>query len=117
MTRLIILFFLLASQAVLADNCETKRQQFIENEDTKVWQSTICPNQLLPFHSHQHARVAISDKDGLLKVTYQSGKEAFIKLKKQIPVFLSQEQGKEAHQERNTGKETLNIIVIELKKS
>ncbi|KTD39183.1 hypothetical protein Lnau_0252 [Legionella nautarum] len=115
MTKLITVFLLLLSQLTFAENCITKRELFIENTATKVWKTTICPNQKLSFHVHHYSRVVIPEETGSLKVTYQSGKEDFINLKKQIPVYLSVAQGKEPHQDENAGKEPLHVTVIELK--
>lgn len=105
----------LLSQVVCAKPCETKRQIFIDNPTTKVWKTTICPNQKLAFHTHQYARVIIPDEDGQLNVIYKTGKKAVIILKKQTPVFLNIAQGKLPHQDENTGKNSLHVTVVELK--
>ncbi|QRN02602.1 hypothetical protein GH742_01210 [Legionella sp. MW5194] len=110
-----ILLFL-GSAAAFAAPCDTKRDLLLDNSETKVWRSTICPNQQLPFHTHEHARVAIPAEDGSLKVIYQSGKTEVIKLKKNQPIFLDKAQGKEAHQDVNTTQHILHITVIELSK-
>jgi len=99
----------------LANACETKRKVFIDNQETKVWETVVCPNQRLPFHTHQHARVVIPNQTGTLKVIYRSGKETFIHLKKQTPILLSKSQGREAHQDVNIGKQPIHVTVIELK--
>lgn len=115
MLKFIYVCLLLTSQLTFAETCTTKREFFIENAATKVWKTTICPNQKLDFHVHQYAKVVIPEEDGRLKVIYKSGKEAIITLKKQIPIFLSLEQGLEPHQDENLGKDALHVTVIELK--
>ncbi|HHF7348842.1 TPA: hypothetical protein ACPSKE_002031 [Legionella feeleii] len=117
MMRLTALVLLLANQFVSAatSTCETKRELLIENKLTKVWKTTICPKQQLPFHTHQFARIVIPDESGTLKVIYQSGKEVFIKLQAKKPIYLSVTQGKEAHQDLNIGQEALHVTVIELR--
>ena len=117
MTKLISLFLLIVSQFAFAASCETKRDIFIENDLTKVWKTTICPQEKLPFHSHQYARVVIPEENGSLKVIYQSGKETIIKFEKKTPIFLSEAEGLEMHQDVNTGEEALHVTVIELKKA
>lgn len=112
----IIVCLLMFSVTCVAGSCETKRQVFIDNDLTKVWRTTICPNQRLPFHTHQYARVVMSEENGTLKVIYQSGKEVFIHLKKQLPILLSSSQGLSLHQDVNIGKYPLHVTVIELKK-
>lgn len=108
---------LIFSLAGFANSCETKRKVFIDNQATKVWKTIICPNEILPFHTHQYARVVIPEQTGTLKVIYQSGKEVFIHLKKQTPILLSKSQGSEAHQDVNIGKQPIHVTVIELKRS
>ncbi|RMX17943.1 hypothetical protein EAS68_09930 [Legionella jordanis] len=99
----------------LAKACETKRELFIENSAAKVWKTTICPQQILPFHTHEYARVVIPEESGVLKVVYASGKEHTFKLKQKTPIFLSQAQGKDSHQDINVGSNVLHVIVVELR--
>lgn len=95
--------------------CETKRQVYIENAETKVWQTTICPNQKLPFHVHEHARVVIPEENGTLKIIYQSGKTKFLHLKKQVPMLLDKAQGSHLHQDVNIGQHPIHVTVVELR--
>lgn len=108
-------YLLMLSSTAFSASCETKREVFIDNELTKVWKTTVCPNQRLPFHTHEHARVVIPQQSGTLKVIYKSGKQRFIHLKKQIPILLSKSQGHEPHQDVNIGKQEIQVTVIELK--
>lgn len=118
MNPLLLISLLMASRLAFATAaCETHRDLVFDNQDAKVWKTTLCPNQYLPFHTHQHARVAISEEKGRLDVLYKSGKKTSIRLEKGIPVFLSRIQGKALHQDINSGKETLHITVIEMKNS
>ncbi|STX29284.1 Uncharacterised protein [Legionella beliardensis] len=98
-----------------AANCETKREILIENKVTKVWKTTLCPEQKLPLHAHEFARIVIPDENGQMKVIYQTGKEETITLKKGKPVFLSVEQGRNAHQDLNISKKPLHVTVVELR--
>lgn len=98
-----------------ANACETKRQVFIENSQTKVWRTTICPHQSVPYHTHQYARVVIPAENGTLKAVYKSGKIDFIHLKKDIPVLLDKAQGEALHKDINTGNKVLHVTVIELR--
>lgn len=91
------------------------REVFIDNADTKVWKTTLCPRARLPFHAHQYARVVISNETATLKAIYKSGKETKIELKQQIPTFLSLAQGQELHEDENLSNQTLHLTVIELK--
>ncbi|WP_419418793.1 hypothetical protein ACNVED_09540 [Legionella sp. D16C41] len=113
---LILTCILMQSTAVLAANCETKREVFIENKTTKVWKTIICPNQKLPFHTHEFARVVIPKEDGYMEVIYQTGKHEVITLKKDKPTLLSVQQGRELHQDMNIGRKPIEVTVIELRK-
>lgn len=115
MTKQLLALLLLTSSVVHALPCETKRDIYIENPQTKVWISTICPNQRLAFHSHQNPRVVISAEDGVLLVHYKSGKQETLQLHKNQPMYLDKQQGLALHQDINMGKEPLHVTVIELK--
>lgn len=116
----VFLFFLVASNsfanAAQTNICETSRKIFIDNPHTKVWQTTICPNKPLAYHSHQTARVVTAEKNVTLLVKYKSGKQTTIVLKANTPRFLSKEQGLEPHQDVNLSGKPIKVIVVELKK-
>lgn len=115
MHKITVLILLLSSQFVSAAACETKRHVMIENSETKVWTSTICPQQKLDFHTHHYARVLIPAEDGVLQVIYQSGRTKTIKLHKEQALFLDKLQGKESHQDVNIGDKPLHLTLIELR--
>lgn len=115
MLKLLGFFIIFFSQTVGAAGCETKREIYIENKLTKVWKTTICPKQKLPFHTHQFARVVIPEQNGLLRIIYRGGKKELLKLEKQTPVYLSVSQGRESHQDINIGNKPLQVTVIELR--
>lgn len=105
----------LVSQIVSAEPCQTQRKILIDNPDAKVWKSTICPNEKLPFHMHQFSRVVIPSENGILKVVYQSGRVASIQLIQHQPVYLDKAQGMEPHQDVNLSQRALHLTVIELR--
>lgn len=116
MTIRTIAYLLLGGVINLTYACETKREIFIENSETKVWRTTICPNQKLPFHTHQFARVLIPEETSALKVIYKSGKENIVLLKKGTPILLDKSQGSSPHQDVNISKFPIHVTVVELKK-
>ena len=61
--------------AVLAAQQATQTQRFpqFENEDVKVWRSVVLPNSPLTMHRHEHPRVIIPLRGGLMKIVDQSG--------------------------------------------
>lgn len=118
MKKFLLLFFIALfsfANATQANKCETKRKVFIDTTETKVWQTTICPNQPLAYHTHQTARVVIAEKNVTLLVKYKSGKQKIIKLKANIPSLLSKEQGLEPHQDVNLSGRPIKVTVVDLK--
>jgi len=117
MQKTLLTLLLLISPYGIAADCETHRQVFFENKDTKVWQSTICPHEKLAFHVHQFARILIPAESGQIKVVYESGEEKMITLVKNHPIYLDKAQGKDRHQDINPGNTPLHVTLIELRKN
>ena len=114
----LFLLILLPPQSVLAASlatCKTHRVVYYNNTNTKVWATTICPEQFLPYHTHQTARVLIPQQNGLLAVVYKSGGHKYIKLKKNVPLLLPRSEGIKPHRDINIGKQPINVIVVEIK--
>lgn len=113
-----LIFFLVAlcffANATQTKICETKRKVLIDNSQTKVWQTMLCPNQPLAYHTHQTARVIMAEKNVSLLVKYKSGKQNTIMLKANTPVFLSKNQGLEPHQDVNLSGAPIKVTVVEL---
>lgn len=95
--------------------CETGRKAHFDNSNVKVWTSTICKNDDLPFHTHQHPRILIPREDGELEVVYQDGTKSKIELKKDTPQYLDTKQGLSPHKEVNKSEKPVVVTVIELK--
>ena len=117
MKKCVLLFLALNSFTYAAQSsvCETKRKIFIDNPQTKVWQTIICPNQPLEYHMHRNARVVTATNSVTLLVKYKSGKQQTIKLKANTPTFLSKKQGLELHQDVNLSEKPIKVTVVELK--
>ncbi|KTD45486.1 hypothetical protein Lqui_2957 [Legionella quinlivanii] len=114
--RLLGLALLLCSFSLMAGECKTSRENYFENEDAKAWITTLCPKDILAYHSHQFPRVIVPQEDGSLQVVYRSGERRIIQLTKSMPMFLDTAQGQELHQDINIGKTALHILVIEIRK-
>ncbi|OJY21049.1 MAG: hypothetical protein BGO90_06435 [Legionella sp. 40-6] len=115
MLRFIAPLLVFVAPVFASGDCETKREIYIDNSSTKVWKTTLCPQQRLPFHTHDFARVLIPEEAGKLKVTYRSGKVRWVNLEAKKPIFLSKRQGAESHQDLNPGNQVLHLTLIELK--
>jgi hypothetical protein len=114
---LFVISLLNGALATAQPSCKTERHIFIEREDVKVWKSTVCPNELLPFHTHDYPRIAIAEENGKLVVLYKDGEKTEIPLTQGVPVYLSKAQGSSPHQDLNPGEKPLHITVVELKYS
>ena len=95
----------------------TRREPQFENDEVKVWKSIILPNQPLSLHRHEKGRALIALKGGQLHVVdkdrkpiktynWESGKA----------YWLDADPPGELHGDLNEGKETMEVIVVELKK-
>jgi hypothetical protein len=95
----------------------TRREPQFENDEVKVWKSIILPNQPLSLHRHEKGRALIALKGGQLHVVdkdrkpiktynWESGKA----------YWLDADPPGEMHGDLNEGKETMEVIVVELKK-
>lgn len=111
-----VLMLIVFSSSVYAKDasCATQRKVFIDQDDVKVWRTTICPNERLAFHTHDHARIAISNVSGILEVISQDGGVKRIEFTKGVPVYLSLEQGQSPHQDVNVGQYPMDITIVEL---
>lgn len=110
----VLVSVMIFSNSFATTQCETHREQHLDKQDVRVWSTTVCPKQRLAFHTHQHARVAISQETGDLDVIYQDGRKGKIHFEKNVPVYLSATQGRTPHQDVNSGSLPLHITVIEI---
>jgi hypothetical protein len=94
----------------------TRREPQFENEHVRVWKSIILPNQPLALHRHEKGRALIALKGGQLHVVdkdrkpiktynWESGKA----------YWLDADPPGEMHGDLNEGKETMEVIVVEMK--
>ncbi len=120
MLKVLLSSFVIASSIVsiaYAVPCKTHRVNYYNTANAKVWSTTICPKQYLPYHTHQTARVVIPQENGELKVLYKSGEVQMVPLKKNTPVLLSRAEGIKLHRDINVGNAPLHVVVVELKHS
>ena len=95
----------------------TRREPQFENDEVRVWKSIILPNQPLALHRHEKGRALIALKGGQLHVVdkdrkpiktynWESGKA----------YWLDADPPGEMHGDLNEGAQTMEVIVVELKK-
>ena len=105
-----------AGVAVGQQSNASRREPQFENSEVRVWKSIIMPNQPLALHRHDHGRTIITLKGGTLdvvdakgatmeKMTWETGKA----------YWLDADKAGTQHGDLNTGKEPMEVIVVELK--
>ena len=96
---------------------QTRREPQFENEHVSVWKSIILPNQPLALHRHDLGRTIVALKGGTLDVVDANGKTM-----KQMTwesgkaYWLGPDPAGEQHGDMNRGKETIEVIVVQMKK-
>ena len=105
-----------AGVAVGQQSNASRREPQFENSEVRVWKSIIMPNQPLALHRHDHGRTIVTLKGGTLdvvdakgatleKMTWETGKA----------YWLDADKAGTQHGDLNTGKEPMEVIVVELK--
>ena len=105
-----------AGVAVGQQSGASRREPQFENGDVRVWKSIIMPNQPLALHRHDHGRTIVTLKGGTLdvvdakgatmeKMTWETGKA----------YWLDADKAGTQHGDLNKGKESMEVIVVELK--
>ncbi len=93
----------------------SQRVPQFENEDVKVWKTTVMPNAPLTMHTHDHARVIIPLSGGTMKVVNENGPAEVRKWETGKAYWLSAEQGKQRHADANQGDKPIEVMVVEVK--
>ena len=105
-----------AGVAVGQQTSASRREPQFENSEVRVWKSIIMPNQPLALHRHDHGRTIVTLKGGTLdvvdakgatmeKMTWETGKA----------YWLDADKAGTQHGDLNKGKESMEVIVVELK--
>jgi beta-alanine degradation protein BauB len=95
----------------------TRREPQFENTNVRVWKSIILPNQPLALHRHDFGRTIVALKGGTLDVVDAQGKTI-----KQMTwetgkaYWLDVDPPNEQHGDMNRTKETIEVIVVEMRK-
>ena len=87
-----------------------------ENDDVKVWKTTVMPNAPLTMHTHDHPRVIVALSGGTMKVVNEDGTSETHQWDTGKAYWLPLEEGKKRHADANQGKQPIEVMVVELKK-
>ena len=117
--------FVVTTQAVLllaavgviySQQATTQRFPQFNNEDVKVWRSVVLPNQPLTMHRHEHPRVIIPLRGGLMKIVDQSGAAESHQWDTGKAYWLPANPPNTMHADVNGGTEPIEVMVVELEK-
>jgi quercetin dioxygenase-like cupin family protein len=86
-----------------------------ENDDVKVWKTTVMPNAPLAMHTHDHPRVIIALSGGTMKVVNEDGTSETHQWDTGKAYWLPLEEGKKRHADANQGSKPIEVMVVELK--
>jgi len=96
---------------------KSRREPQFENEHVKVWKSIIVPNQPLSLHRHEFGRALIALKGGTLKVVDEAGKTIDTYVWEDGKAYwLDKDPPGKLHGDLNEGPDTMEVIVVELRK-
>jgi quercetin dioxygenase-like cupin family protein len=94
---------------------QAQRIPQFENEDVKVWKTTVMPNAPLAMHTHDHPRVIVALSGGTMKVVNEDGTSEVHQWDTGKAYWLSLEEGKKRHADANLGDKPIEVMVVELK--
>jgi quercetin dioxygenase-like cupin family protein len=94
---------------------QAQRIPQFENEDVKVWKTTVMPNAPLAMHTHDHPRVIVALSGGTMKVVNEDGTSEAHQWDTGKAYWLSLEEGKRRHNDANQGDKPIEVMVVELK--
>jgi hypothetical protein len=94
----------------------TQRIVQFENEDVKVWKSVVVPHAPLTMHRHEHGRVIIPLKGGMMKIVENSGASEAHVWETGKAYWLPANAPGTMHADVNAGDQPIEVMVVELKK-
>jgi hypothetical protein len=94
----------------------TQRFPQFENEDVKVWKSVVYPEAPLTMHRHDHPRVIIALKGGNIKIVEKTGAAEDHAWETGHAYWLPANPPGTQHADVNSGKEPIEVMVVELEK-
>ena len=94
----------------------SNRQEQFENDQMKVWKTTVMPGAPLTLHRHDHGRALVALTDGQLKVKDKNGKVLdTYNLKAGKAMWLGIDPPGQMHADVNEGGKPIEVIVVQLK--
>ena len=100
-----------------SQSSQTRREPQFENDNVRVWKSIIMPNQPLSLHRHDFGRTIVVLKGGALDIVDAAGKTTKVmQWETGKAYWLDKDPVGEQHGDLNRGKESIEVIVVEMRK-
>jgi quercetin dioxygenase-like cupin family protein len=86
-----------------------------ENDQLRVWKTTLAPHAPLTLHRHDHGRALVALTDGQLRVKDKNGKILNeYNLKRGTAIWLGVDPPGQMHTDANDGDKPIEVIVVQL---
>jgi len=95
---------------------QTHREDQFQNDDVKVWRTTVLPHQPLAMHHHDHPRVLVALTDGTMDIVDSNGAHDVHVWKQNHAYWLPAMPPGALHSDVNVGTTPLEVLVVELEK-
>jgi quercetin dioxygenase-like cupin family protein len=95
---------------------QTQRFPQFENEDVKVWKTTVLPHQPLAMHHHDHPRVIIALTGGTMNIVDPAGHVEPHVWETGKAYWLPAMPPNTLHSDVNAGDKPMEVMVVELEK-
>jgi len=107
---------LLLGTGALTPQSSLRVPQF-ENDEVKVWKTTVMPNAPLALHRHDHARVIIPIVGGMIKIVQESGASETHQWDAGKAYWLPADPPNQLHVDVDGGSKPIEVMVVELQKT
>jgi beta-alanine degradation protein BauB len=94
----------------------TQRTPQFENEEVRVWKTTVLPHQPLAMHHHDHPRVIIALTGGTMNIVDPAGHVEPHVWETGKAYWLPAMPPNTLHSDVNAGDKPMEVMVVELEK-
>ncbi len=94
---------------------QSQRVPQFENDQVRVWKTTVLPNAPLTMHRHEHPRVLIALTGGSMKIQQQSGASETHQWETGKAYWLTADPPNTLHADVNAGTKPIEVMIVELK--
>lgn len=94
----------------------TRREPQFDNNNVRVWKSTILPNQPLSLHRHDHGRTIVVLEGGTLDVVNAAGQtQTKLTWETGKAYWLDADPPNQQHADVNRGTKPIEVMVVEMR--